>query len=304
MKLLETSRWPVPMVLILGLTGCDSSPVAPIPIVEEDPPVVIVFDMEQDGQRDIYRVAPDGSDLRNLTASPGVDLAPTVAAGRVIFTSYRDGNAELYSVPLEGGAAERLTTTAGNETQPALSPDGAAVVFARDDGGVPKLWLGDARAVNSRRLTRDFGFGGSLELSPSWSGDGKGIVFVSTHEGTSSLYIHQRDSDAVSPFMVGPAAYIQPAWSPDGDWIAFASNQDGSTDLYMKHVGTGEVRRLTNRAETDAQPAWLPGGEVLYVAYQDGTTRLQWLDPVSPAHVHEIPLPAGANPRNPAAGGE
>jgi Tol biopolymer transport system component len=263
--------------------------------------VIIVFDMDQGGQRDIYRVELDGSGLQNLTNSPALDQNPTVAGEQVIFTSYRDGNAELYAVPLRGGAAQRLTTTSRDESDPVLSRNGQRIAFSYDVTSVPKLWVAQASGAAPQRLTEGLGSGGSLEFGPDWANDGQRIVFVSTHEGTSNLYLHDLRDGSFAPFMVGPAAYLQPVWSPDRNWIAFMSNQDGSTDIYRKHTTTGEIQRLTNRAEADAQPAWLPDGRILYVSYRQDETSLRWLDPGTPGQLHMIPLPAGGNPRNPTA---
>jgi Tol biopolymer transport system component len=302
MNVLPHLRWLAAAVLPLVAAGCGngSDPAAVLP-PEPDPPLIIVFDMDQGGQRDIYRIELDGSGLQNLTNSPALDQNPTVAGEQVIFTSYRDGNAELYAVPLRGGAAQRLTTTSRDESDPVLSRNGQRIAFSYDVTSVPKLWVAQASGAAPQRLTEGLGSGGSLEFGPDWANDGQRIVFVSTHEGTSNLYLHDLRDGSFAPFMVGPAAYLQPVWSPDRNWIAFMSNQDGSTDIYRKHTTTGEIQRLTNRAEADAQPAWLPDGRILYVSYRQDETSLRWLDPGTPGQLHMIPLPAGGNPRNPTA---
>lgn len=306
MRTFERSRGSVGTVfaLLVLCWGCGGDPTAP-PAADENPieeplPPIIVFDMVHDGQRDIWRVELDGTGLTNLTEHPGVDVEPTVAGDRVVFTSYRDGNAELYAVPATGGDAQRLTATSQSEINAALSRDGSQLAFAFDSAGVPKLWSATAEGTQRRRISTALGSGSSLELQPDWGADGHRIVFVSTHGGTSNLYIKDRRDGSMIPFMAGPAAYIQPAWSPDGRWIAFTSNQDGSTDLYTKSLETSQVRRLTNRVETDAQPAWLADDRLIFVRYADGGTSLRWLNPNAPGQVHEIPLPQGSNPMNPA----
>src|SRR2546430_16244239 len=175
--------WPrvLSVALLVGCTASKGPHVAAAP--------VIVFDWLRDGNRDIYRATIDGKDSVRLTSDPGDDQYPTERAGTVVLTSYRDGNGELYAVPSTGGAARRLTTTPADETQPALSPDGRHIAYLSDVSGVPKLWLCAADGTNPEPLTTGFGFAGSIEASPSWAPSGDRLVFVSTANGPSGLFV-------------------------------------------------------------------------------------------------------------------
>lgn len=261
--------------------------------VEVAVPPTIVFELLRDGNRDIYKMALDGRDLTRLTTHPGDDRAPTAAAGMVVFVSYRSGIAELYSVPLDGGEEKPLPKSSGAKTAPALSQDGKRLAFTNSVSGVPKLWIAAGDGSEAKRAAPDFGFGGAIDVGPSWAPTGDRLVFVSSAAGTADLFIYHVSDARVDTLLIASTAEVEPAWSPDGNWVAFASEREKQTDLYMIHLVTREVRRLTDRAETDAGPAWLADGRLVYRAWVDDVPRLRWLDPMNPDEVHEIPVGSG-----------
>ncbi|MGH7711868.1 MAG: TolB family protein, partial [Gemmatimonadaceae bacterium] len=132
-----------------------------------------------------------------------------------------------------------------------------------------------------------------LNINPSWSPDGRQLVFESRRHGAASLYIINADGSGERRLTWTLGDDTHPAWSPHGSHIVFDSNRDGAWNLYsIKPDGTDE-RRLThpgaNRRLTFARhPAWSPdsrrivfdsdrdGDEEVYVMNADGSgaTRL------------------------------
>lgn len=260
---------------------------------------VVVFDRTVSGNRDIWRVALDGSDLVRITSHLSDDQAPTVAQGRVVFTSYRSGTADLYSVPLKGGSEVRLTTTTSNLITPALSRDGLRLAFANDAVSVHKVWTSAGDGTGLARATpTSFGSSGSPEGSPTWHPAGDRIAFMSTASGNADIWATTLGG---TPYLLagGTGAQVEPAWSPDGTRVAFASNHTGDTEIHVVDVSTGVRTQLTTRAGTDGKPAWLGDGRIVYVEFDGATPSLRWLDPAVPGTSH--PIPTGTGPaRNPA----
>lgn len=79
---------------------------------------------QRGGQEDLFVVAPDGSNLRQLTTHPASDLEPAWSPDgqHIVFVSTRDGNKELYTIAADGTDLTRLTATPGNETEPSWKP--------------------------------------------------------------------------------------------------------------------------------------------------------------------------------------
>jgi len=286
-RLLRTGR-----VALIAQVGAERDSV----VLDVAAPPTVVFERVASGERDIYRVSLDGGDLTRLSSTGTDDRAPTAAGGRVVFVSYRDGNGELYAVPLAGGAETRLTTTAANEGDPALRADGTRLAFTSDvASGVPKLYTAAPDATGAARATEGIGIAGAVEATPSWSPAGDRIAYMSTAGGTAAVHriVVETGSDSVA----SPAnlTSVEPAWSPGGRYIAFtAEAEGGDSELFVVDLATGQLTRLTTRAGIDAQPAWLADGRLVYAAMVSGVMRLRWLDPASPADVHDIDTGAGA----------
>ncbi len=98
--------------------------------------------------------------------------------------------------------------------------------------------------------------------------DGK-IVFQSSRDGNSEIYVMNADGTGVTRLTNNPASDSQPALSPDGARIAFVSNRDGVSEIYVMNAdGTG-LTRLTHTpisgvesvfSPSNSQPVFSPDG--------------------------------------------
>ncbi|HEX6037556.1 hypothetical protein [Longimicrobium sp.] len=269
-----------------------------LPLTVAVPPTV-VFDMSVNGNRDIYSVALDGGDLRRLTEAAATDNDPSVAAGKVLFVSVRDGNSELYTVPLAGGTATRVTTTARAETSPALSPDGTRMAYGYDASGVSRIWTANINGSGGAAFTGNLGFAGSPETAPSWHPTANRLAFVGTGNGSADIWDLAAGGTA-AVLAGGDSADVDPAWSPDGSLVAFASTREGDPAIFTVRLSDRLITRLSARAGAEAEPGWTADGRLVYVEFSGGgVTRMVWIDPASPATVHEIPV-TGGFPRHPS----
>ncbi len=103
------------------------------------------------------------------------------------------------------------------------------------------------------------------ETTPSYSPDGKQVVFTSTRSGAEELWISSVDGANLRQMtsMGGPnCAGAQ--WAPDGQSILFNSTREGTSDLYLLFPRTGEVRRLTTDPAEELEAHWSRDGQSIY----------------------------------------
>lgn len=264
-------------------------------------PPSIVFDRVVDGNRDVWRVALDGGDLARLTEHAAEDSDPTVAAGRIVFSSLRvDSNLELFSMPLAGGEATRLTRTGAGETMPALSRDGQRIAYISGASGLPRLWLAASDGSGAAPAAPTFGAGFALDASPSWAPDGGRLAFTSTERGSPDVF-GLVPSGTPALLAGGGTLELEPAFSPDGRFLAFTSDRAGGgvTRIYRMELATGVVTQLTFGTLSVGQPAWTADGRLVFTEFAAAGGQLRWIDPAAPAASYAIPTGAGSA-RNPA----
>lgn len=137
------------------------------------------------------------------------------------------------------------------------------IVVASSDGAEP------------RPLTT----GADRNTSPSWSPDGKRILFVSNREGNEDIWIMEATGKNSSNLTAHPADDRTPAWSPQGDAIAFASYRDGNWEIYLMGTDGSRPRRLTDHEAADLAPTWSPDGRWLaFASHRDGNWELYIMD--------------------------
>lgn len=264
-------------------------------------PPTVYFDAVASGNRDIYSVSLDGRDVTRRTTSPADDAQPTAAASAIVFVSTRDGNAELYSMPtVAGGAEQRLTTTAASESQPAIAGGGASLAYVSDISGAPRVYVAPLPFANPARLTATtFGFGGSLEATPTWSPARDRIALMATANGSANLFIAAAPAGGTPAPVAGSGSGqtdVEPAWSPDGNHIAFASTRAGTTQIFLLDPRTGSISQLTNDASPAGQPGWLPDGRLVFTRFAAGASTLWWVDPSESAPPTQIPTTGVVQP--------
>jgi hypothetical protein len=268
-------------------------------LVEADLMPLLVYDLATGGNRDVWRMALDGSDPVRLTTHTGDDRNPTAARGKVVFATFRNGKPDLYSVPLAGGAETRLTATSTiSEGDPALSWDGTRLAYTSDVAiGVAKVWKASVDLTGAARATpASFGSEAEPEAAPAWSPFGTRLALVGTDNGSADVY-----DLALGGFPAllrgGTTAEVDPAWSPDGTRLVYTSNATGAGDLYMLRLSDGQVTRLTSGPQAESYATWTPNGRIVYLAFlSGGATELRWLNPDLPGSGGSIPA-AGAPSR-------
>jgi Tol biopolymer transport system component len=154
----------------------------------------------------------------------------------------------------------------GDERYPSYSPDGTQIAFRGDldlaePSGDEEIYVMNADGTDVRQLTSNADF----DSAPSWSPDGRLILFERAPAGTftpgveaqeKDVYVMRADGTDVRRLTDSPGLDEGPEFSPDGTRIAFSSARDGQQEIYVMDADGTNPRRLTDNPARDESPDW------------------------------------------------
>jgi TolB protein len=176
----------------------------------------LAFSSSRTGNTEIYTVTSTGGNLRRLTENKGPDVSPTwnpKTNAQIAWVSGRTGLPQIYTMASDGTNAVRVTDQ-GYAVSPSWSPNGQLLTFAwvRHYGagqpGASDIYVMDVASKQFAQLTHD---GGRNDF-PSWSPDGRHIVFQSTRTGKVQIWTMLADGSEQRQLTTS-GENSQPDWS-------------------------------------------------------------------------------------------
>ncbi len=149
----------------------------------------IAFSSSMSGDPEIYIANSNGSNLRRLTFTPSVNIAPAwnpKTGNEIAFVSDRSGSPQIYIMSSDGTNVRELTTKGGFVDEPSWSPNGLFLAFTWrvTETGTYDIYVAEIATGNIIQLTENEG----RNEHPSWSPDGRHIVFESTRSGRRQVW--------------------------------------------------------------------------------------------------------------------
>ena len=241
--------------------------------------LVAAFGLAACGGSDTTPSASPAAALSEAAASPsatpsetGTPLPTPTVAGTIAFTTlagYKDQ--DICVVNTDGTG---LKTLAGGEDiagSPCWSPDGNKIAY--DEGapspkGLSQIWVMNADGSGKKQLTK--GSLGYRNMMPSWSPDGKRIVFTSLVFYTGgverdAIYVMNADGSGLRNVTSKKGPGIStvdywPTWEKDGTITFYRNTRSGGLSKFSVNPDGSGLKRLVKEAGTSTykqQDWWL-----------------------------------------------
>jgi TolB protein len=228
----------------------------------------LVYDLEVDGNADLWVVSASVAEPRRLTNSPGYDgMARFTPDGqRIVFSSERTGNWQLFEIATGGGAARRIRSNDATEYQADPSADGRTLAFLTDLDGPERLVTMDLATGQLRELVRH----GKRTIfgNPSWSPDGSTITFSSNWRIGHQIYVVDVASGEARRISALTSGGCEPRFMPDGRVCHVNRGHMGGSrsTLVAVDLETGEEEVLVDWPALNYDPAFSPDGSEIAFA--------------------------------------
>ncbi|MGH1364207.1 MAG: hypothetical protein ACRBF0_11655 [Calditrichia bacterium] len=113
------------------------------------------------------------------------------------------------------------------------------------------------------------------ERYPTWSADGKKILFESKVDSSWGIFLLMVDERRIEKVLDTPRNERFPAFSPKNESIVLQSDLNGQPDLYIYDLVSNNLDGITQSPESEMMPHWSPGGKsIVYCAAVEGNIDL------------------------------
>jgi Tol biopolymer transport system component len=212
-----------------------------------------------------------GRELGVLGQPSVVEFVRISPSGNRIAVNVEDsrfGTSDLWVFEAASGASTRLTSGQIDENAPVWTPDGARLLFRRDDKGPPDI---AQMVVGSPGSERALLIQPGVQQPEDVSRDGRRLVFLEDAATTADIWLISIDGDSRPKLWLrSPFNERNPRFSPDGRWIAYDSDESGTREVYVALTdGAGEKKRISPSG--GREPRWSSDEKELFYAAPDDT---------------------------------
>jgi TolB protein len=243
----------------------------------------------------LWRQKLDSREAVQLTDGTGYDYQPDWSPDgkNVIYTSYQNNAMELWLVDVSSGKTTQLTTGGAVNLEPRWSPDGKRIAFVSTQyNGRFHIFRADfagGKLENVMRLTgetksdlpRYYYSAYDTEINPTWTRDGKEILFVSNRghiHGTGGFWRMKAEPNAEAHEIHYEETNwkTRPDFSPDGSRMVYSSYLGRQWhNLWVMPAGGGDAFPISYGNWDETNVRWSPDGdELAFVSNREGSTKI------------------------------
>jgi len=211
-----------------------------------------------------------GGNARPVLGEAGTFHSPRLSPDgrRLALTEASSSRSDIWVYDLPAGPLVRLTTQGTTNDRPEWMPDGKALLYRSNRGGLNAMWI---QPLDGAGVARQFFGQVDAKIDEGvLSSDGRYLLYQADHSGRGELWARAMAGDT-TPMRVGagPFGEVGGRFSPDGKWVVYTSSESGTTQIYVRPFPSLSARYQISLAG-GATPLWSPDNKkIYYVAGRD-----------------------------------
>jgi len=146
------------------------------------------------------------------------------------------------------------------QASPTFSPDGSKLAFVSDKEGTPKIFIVDLLSVLRDRKAPELHCITHINkenTSPSWSSDGKKIVYSAKTNGVRQIWLYDVEKQEEMQLTTGQGDKENPSFAHDSLHIVFNTTSP-TFDIFLLDLNQQEPVQITRGPGKKHYPAWEP----------------------------------------------
>jgi len=172
----------------------------------------MILTLSKDGNPDLFLMNRKGEVLKQLTSRSGINVSPSYSPDNkmLAFVSDRSGRPQVYLMELNSGKAQRLTFKGSENAEPCWSPQGDLIAYSSlIDGSYQIFTIAPEPGATPNQVTN----GPGHHESPSWSPDGKQILFSLRNGQGQKIHAILKNGSNQRQLFNFPGNQTYPRWS-------------------------------------------------------------------------------------------
>jgi len=248
----------------------------------------------------LWRQSLGNSEAKQITDGAGYDYQPDWSPDgkSVVYVSYQKDAMELWLLDLGSGKTHTLTSGGAVNVEPRWSPDGKKIVWVSTEYNkrfhIFAAEMANGELKNKVRLTgetksnlpRYYYSAYDMEINPTWTRDGKEILFVSNKghiHGTGGFWRMKAKPGAEAREIHYEETNwkARPEFSPDGSRMVYSSYLGRQWhNLWLMPAGGGDAFPISYGDWDETSVRWSPDGKkIAFLSNAEGNTSI-WIQQI------------------------